>query len=410
MSDVLIIPGPAGLVTADFSFETYLAGVQQADPGLSVSVAAVTADATLYLVSGRPDGEQGEYHEITWEMPGGYAGVHRWPLQFGSPSSIVLPLRQAGVVIGDLGLLLYLDGSSVSTSGLSLAYVSPDYVLSGLPTPAAGSTYTLVFSYGGVVQSFSWPSRPGTLPSLPLAGAGAYSWSPQPGTALTPGGAGELTLSGSGGAGASIGVGTRPGLADLFYGTPSGAGPYSTGVITFPDAGFVHAWAIVDLAGATDQVVRGSWPVAVHSSGYDWLEGEVLDHVSSVWASMGQYESRQGTMSDPPRVVWPNAEWNPEPGQPHLEVRFVWQDRIGFGAQPILHYRGTGLLQHDVYVKEGDGSHGLMLLCDRVEALWREAEIAGLSTYPAGPPREVNAPKGWAARQVDVPFRWEWSP
>jgi hypothetical protein len=409
VTDVLIIPGPPGLTTVDFGFVVWTDGVQVADPGVSVSVVDSTPDADHYLVSGRPVGEQGEYWTLTWEMPGGYAGAHRWPLQFGTPPNVVVPIRQAGVVVGDLSPRLYLDGVQVSAAGLTLGYVAPEYVLGGVSAPPQGSQYSLVVSFGGTVQVLAWPSTPGLLPSLPAV-SGAYVWVPTPGTRLDPGGAGEISLVGSGGSSASLAAGTSPSAAGLYYGVQPGGGPYSTGPVTLPASGMVHAVAMVDLGAGGVAVYRASWPTAVASSGYNWIESEVLGHVGGVWPEMGQYSTREGSLEDPPPVRMPNSEWTPRAGEPYLEVHFLWADREGFGAEPLRHYRGWGLLQHDIYVPAGAGSAAMMVLADRVDEMWAQSSIPGLSLYPSNPPRGVSAPAGWAARQVDVPFRWEWSP
>jgi len=146
------------------------------------------------------------------------------------------------------------------------------------------------------------------------------------------------------------------------------------------------------------------------SSGFDWFEGQVIDHVLSTWPAMGSYVDRDGVSLDPPPLVLPNDDFAPVPGDAHLQVRFVWTSRVQYGVAPLRSYEAEGWLQHDVYVRRGSGTSAMMTLADRIEPMWQAGAIPGLSTYAAMPPRDVAVTEPWAARQIDVPFRWGWCP
>jgi hypothetical protein len=234
--------------------------------------------------------------------------------------------------------------------------------------------------------------------------------SPTPGTALTPSAPFNLTVTVAGAPTAS-GVGALGSAEhgdDLGGQSFSGAGPYVFSG-TAPASGLV--W--LTLAAAAAGVFGGkvaAWPVAPKTSGFDWLESQVFAHAAAVWPSLGTWSPRAGQDVAPPPLIYSNAEHAPAVGAPYLEIRFVWTSRVQTGVRPLETYQGEGLLQHDIYVEGGSGTAGLAVLTDRIEPMWHDASIPGLSFYNAFPPRDVQAPDGWAARQVDIDFHWEWSP
>lgn len=162
----MLIIGPPGL--GDLGLALYLNGASASLSGVSIDETAAGV-VSHYDVSGLPDGNRGQRYELTWSA-GGQAGVHRWPAQPGSPSSVILPLRSPGLVIGDIGAALYLDGAAVSTASLTLTSVGDDYRLGGLPAAPGGSEYRLAYRFGGIHNVVSWPDplyRSGDLTGIP---------------------------------------------------------------------------------------------------------------------------------------------------------------------------------------------------------------------------------------------------
>lgn len=158
--DTLTIVAEPGKVVGDFQFQLYLNGTQQSAAGLSITEVPVDAYASIYTVEGRPDVGAGEQWTITWNT-GTQTGVQHYPVTSGQPTYFILPLRQPGVVLADLGVRLLLDGELELTTGdIALASIGDynDYALTALPYPPTGSIYSIVYSWSGAYHQLSWPS------------------------------------------------------------------------------------------------------------------------------------------------------------------------------------------------------------------------------------------------------------
>lgn len=235
---------------------------------------------------------------------------------------------------------------------------------------------------------------------------------PSAGTAVTPSGSFSMTATLPEGASAVVMMlGTERGGGDVAgeHHAGGGAGPFVLAA-TAPAGGILFGTVCVAWADGTESSHESSWPVDFSVSGFDWFEDQVYSYFDSVWPTLGQYEVRAGEFEDPPPLVEPNLDRVVAASEAYVEMVALWQSREQFGASPIKHFQSEGVLQHEIFVGAGGRSQPLMKLASRIEPLWLAADIAGVSFYAAQPPRAVSGPDGWWARQVDVPFRFEWSP
>jgi hypothetical protein len=153
----LLIPlGVPGLVKADFGFRFYRGAV--AVPSAVTALTVTEVGDGDYRVTGLPTAPTGEDLTLTWEYPEGAGSSFAYPRRAAPPSGVIVPIRDAGLTIGDLDAALYLDGALQGDALASVELGAPgDYRLTGWPTvaPAAGR-WLLVWRYAGISSYASW--------------------------------------------------------------------------------------------------------------------------------------------------------------------------------------------------------------------------------------------------------------
>lgn len=160
-STVITTGGQTGLVKADFGFRLYLDGV--ATPAALADVTVAELGSGEYRVDGLPDGSLGRWRTLTWETPAGVGGFHVYPHpQSLSPPSVVVPVREAGLVAADLDLALYKDGILRADVLIATEVGSPgDYRIAGWPTDLGGD-WSLFWRRAGLSFPFYWTSAAGS--------------------------------------------------------------------------------------------------------------------------------------------------------------------------------------------------------------------------------------------------------
>jgi hypothetical protein len=160
--------GTTGLVKADFNIRLYRDSTRLTTEETAVTVTEISNGD--YLFANLPNGTDGYWHSLTYEYPAGVGSIYRWPVQYITPTAIVLPLRETGLVEADLGLALYKDGvlQADTLSSVEVGAVG-DYAITGMP--ATSGDYVLRWSRGGLTFSHGYtiavvPSYPGIIPYL----------------------------------------------------------------------------------------------------------------------------------------------------------------------------------------------------------------------------------------------------
>lgn len=140
--------------------------------------------------------------------------------------------------------------------------------------------------------------------------------------------------------------------------------------------------------------------------GFDAFTAAVRSHVNTWWPAAGTYVKR-GVATAPPRVLEPNADWVPEPGEPYVVLEFIWSTREQFGAIPSRKWQARGIFQFEIHETWGAREGPVTELADRVATMWDVALISGLHTYETMPPARLPGPStGWYPVRVDTSFLW----
>jgi hypothetical protein len=157
VASFVITLGTTGLVKADLDLRYYLDGTEDAVKITAATVVEIGASGD-YLVSGLPAVGPGAWATVTWEYPAGVGGWYVYPSdQTSAPPFLVLPIREAGLAVGDLAIALYKDGVArvdVLTS-TAVGADSDDYRVTGWPTDEAGD-WVLAWTRHGIVYNYGW--------------------------------------------------------------------------------------------------------------------------------------------------------------------------------------------------------------------------------------------------------------
>jgi len=156
--DLDLTLGSAGATLSGIAPRLYSRGGRVALGG-EVALAPVSGAPTRYVLSSLPSFVDGD-HRLSYEFPAGVYGSAKWDTP-QTPPSVLLPFRVAGLVAGDVDLVLLRNGA-VSTAPLSLLELGTlsepgDFLASGWPVPAApGERWSLSWSLGGVYGMETW--------------------------------------------------------------------------------------------------------------------------------------------------------------------------------------------------------------------------------------------------------------
>lgn len=152
--------GSAGVVLSDIAPRLYFgADCERVSIGAEVQLDPVTGDSVNYVLSGLPDNDH-DHYQITYEFPEGVWSRESWGGSLLSPpESIIIPIRDSGLVAEDLGLTLLHNGviASDTLSVVELGTVSEpgDYRVSGWSITTPGR-WMLRWSYGGLYWTEKW--------------------------------------------------------------------------------------------------------------------------------------------------------------------------------------------------------------------------------------------------------------
>lgn len=167
---VLLHVGVSGLVLGDLAPRLYSGNSRQAAPAWALGA---IGDGTVYRLTGLPNGVGGGPHYTLTAAYDGIGYAHRWGGS-GSPSVVIAPFRVAGLVLGDLDPVAYVDAAVWSAGALSVVELGSgaepgDYAISGYPVAAAGEDWELTWQLEGVIYRHGWQGRvtvtPGTMAS-----------------------------------------------------------------------------------------------------------------------------------------------------------------------------------------------------------------------------------------------------
>lgn len=157
MQFIIPSPGVSGLVGADFDFRFY----SDIDPApLPVEFSVTETAEGDYLVSGLPESLLSTVYTLTWDLDGQsgakiYGGL-------GSPSHVIIPSREAGLLLADFSPAIYVDGALATTVTLSAVELSApgDYAISGWPILHASSEWLLIWRRADISYSYAWVESP----------------------------------------------------------------------------------------------------------------------------------------------------------------------------------------------------------------------------------------------------------
>lgn len=162
-----ILPfGVSGLVEAeqDFKVHFYLNAVEQSLP-LTLSI---IEDGTSgnYKIDGLPDGNASSRYTLTIEYPDLVGHSFVWG-GGGTPTSVVIPVRENGLDTPDLGLVAYKNGAVQPLTFTSAELTSDgDYSVSGWPVASTGASWLLLWARNGATSWYTWTeSAPVATPS-----------------------------------------------------------------------------------------------------------------------------------------------------------------------------------------------------------------------------------------------------
>jgi hypothetical protein len=144
-----------GLVLADLNVRLYsLAGVRQTGAEGALALAPATAGGHYYLTGVPPS------CWVIWEYPAGVGYGERVGTAAGAPPVVVLPFREAGLLLADLGPPALLKDGAEQGDALALAEIGGadpgDYALSGWPVDEAGSWSVIWTRDGEIAGAWSW--------------------------------------------------------------------------------------------------------------------------------------------------------------------------------------------------------------------------------------------------------------
>ena len=139
----------------------------------------------------------------------------------------------------------------------------------------------------------------------------------------------------------------------------------------------------------------------------DGLTEQLIDHINTWWPASGTIAHAGGTIS-PPTFAEPNSGYKPG-RDPFIEVELMWSGSslAGDSSTGARHHRG--IVQTNVFVPIGWGPRTPARIRDRVEAMWKAADIENLSLYATTPliplPGSV-VPPGFFGQHADTTFHW----
>jgi len=163
MAQKFILPlGVEGLQSSDLRLHLYRNSEEVLLSSLSPPGVTVVEDASHnYLIDGLPDGAQSSRYTLTAEYPAGVGHSFVWggvdEEGRGVPASVVLPVRELGLTVDDLGLIAYKDGAiQLTTFEAEQLTADGDYGVSGWPVESTGAAWLLVWSRDGMSSWYAW--------------------------------------------------------------------------------------------------------------------------------------------------------------------------------------------------------------------------------------------------------------
>lgn len=168
MADAVISLGASGLVLADIDPQVYVGGAYSVSETAAVTLTAISGG--MYRIGGLSEASF-QPRTVTYQAPGQPGASYEWLQAGGVPESVILPLRSAGVVIGDLAASLLISGAA-SGYALTLTNVGTfnDYRLAGWTTSTLARDWVLGYSFDGDTYERRWQESGG----LAYAGSSEY--------------------------------------------------------------------------------------------------------------------------------------------------------------------------------------------------------------------------------------------
>lgn len=152
-----------GLVLDDISDRWYAGTAPVSRPA---SAAFTELSPGVYALTADPLGIDELLH-VTWAY-GGYFGTARWPETTRPPKEVIIPVRDPGLVVGDLSLVLIraeaLDSTPLDFEELAVG----DYAVSGWDIGTSSDEYRLLWTYAEFQYTQTWRDAktivPGDIP------------------------------------------------------------------------------------------------------------------------------------------------------------------------------------------------------------------------------------------------------
>ena len=156
--DLYLSLGDAGLSLADIGPRLYR-GIVRVDLPDAVTLAAIGAEGD-YEIRNLPE-EPGVPYWFTCEYPEGVGIAETWGLSVEATlPAVILPVREAGLVAADFGLLLLRDGAAdpavLRVADLGTVDEPGDYAVSGWRNRQDGERWALRWELAGVRFLRSW--------------------------------------------------------------------------------------------------------------------------------------------------------------------------------------------------------------------------------------------------------------
>lgn len=158
MPSLLITPGVAGLVKADIKPRFYRDGIMDSSVVSEIGFTAVGTELVNYKIDDLPPDDHVTQFILTYEYP---EGVGFYYVYGGRrvPPSLVIPIREGGLVKSDLSLSIYQNEAERTDLYSSLAAVEigfpGDYLISGWPINEPGR-WLLVWGRNGITFNYGW--------------------------------------------------------------------------------------------------------------------------------------------------------------------------------------------------------------------------------------------------------------
>lgn len=156
--DLYVHFGESGLLIGDLSLRVYIGDELTLVPALSLLTLSTGVDYTIENIPDISDIIPG--YTLTAETPLGIWHAWRFGTDLTRPERAIIPIRDSGLVIGDLGIAVFNDGTALDNGDLTLMEIGPagggDYSLFGWDLALFDERWSVRWNYAGITYAHSW--------------------------------------------------------------------------------------------------------------------------------------------------------------------------------------------------------------------------------------------------------------